>query len=355
MNNLSLEKAFKLINGYTEKVCSPKVPASPLISICIITYNHGNFIGEAIESILMQNFKQPYELIISDDFSTDGTTEAILEYQKKYPDLIRVFLSKKNLGHYTGNGRLSLIRSIQACRGKYIALLDGDDYWTDPFKLQKQFEFLEANPDFSMCFHDALIMENGELTKKRFLTPQDKTIFDTEDTLNAFKSFAPTASILFRNNLLTPFPDWFCSCIFGDRTIFTMLSRYGKIKNLDFIGAVRRIHQGGISSNFTLISNALNRIIFYKNMSLYLEQSFTPLCNRYIKHFYLRLIRCNFNDQSGYKPYPVAIIKGLQYLLSPAFLTLLKVTSIKKEKSFINLMLCIPRTLMSKLHKNKSS
>lgn len=325
------------------------------VSVCITTYNHEKYIAQAIESVLMQSTNFDCEIIIGEDDSADNTRQIVKEYKSKYPNKIRLFLNdRKNVIYIDGQptGRRNFVNNLKNAKGEYIALLEGDDYWTDPYKLQKQVNFLEANPDFSMCFHDALIMENNKLTKKRFLTALDKSVFDTEATLNPFGSFAPTASILFRNNLIIPFPDWYYSCVFGDRMIFTMLSKYGKIKYQDFPGAVRRIHPGGISSSFTEISSALNRNIFYKNMSSYLGEKYRPLCNQYLKHFYERLIQYYFSNQSSNCSYSISILKGLRYLLSPTYLSLLKVTSIKNERGFIKLIFYIPKTIISKLKKN---
>ena len=310
------------------------------LSVCIITYNHGKYIAQAIDSVLMQQANFDYEILIGEDDSSDNTREICKEYAAKYPDIIRLFLNdRKNVIYINGQptGRWNFINLLKNAKGKYIALCEGDDYWTDPYKLQKQVDFLEGNPDFSMCYHDALIMKNNKLIEKKFLEPfrfhyqpLDKSVFDTEDTLYPFASFAPTASILFRNKLITEFPDWYYTCAFGDRMIFTMLSKHGKIKYLDFVGSVRRIHPGGISSNFTQISMAQERLIFFKNMPSYLGAKYKPLCDRYLKYFYEFLILSYFKNQSGNYSYPISILKGLRYLLSPTYLSLLKVKSMKR-------------------------
>lgn len=122
---------------------------SPLVSARIITYNHEPYIARAIEGVLMQETDFPIELVIGEDCSTDRTRDIVFEYQKKYPEIIRVVTSEHNVGSYQ-NG----LRTTNACRGKYIAYCEGDDYWTDPLKLQKQVDFLEANPDCGMVHSD---------------------------------------------------------------------------------------------------------------------------------------------------------------------------------------------------------
>lgn len=121
---------------------------SPLVSVVTITYNHAPYIAKCIEGVLMQRVNFPMEFIIADDCSTDGTREICEEYAAKYPDLIHVLSSAGNVGAVENEQR-----AFWGARGKYIATCEGDDYWTDPLKLQRQVEFLETHPDFSVCFH----------------------------------------------------------------------------------------------------------------------------------------------------------------------------------------------------------
>ncbi len=104
----------------------------PRVSVKLVTYNHINLFKDSIESVLMQKVNFPWEIIIEEDFSTDGTRELVFEYAKKYPNLIRVITADYNVKQ-----KANRVRSIMACRGDYVALMDGDDYWTDPLKLQK--------------------------------------------------------------------------------------------------------------------------------------------------------------------------------------------------------------------------
>src|SRR6516164_8232942 len=117
------------------------------VSVFMITYNHGKYISEAIESIVSQKTNFEFELVIGEDCGPDDTRAICEQYAAKYPDIINLLPSDKNYGPM-GN----TIRVMYACTGKYVALCEGDDYWTDPYKLQKQVDFLEANPDFSICF-----------------------------------------------------------------------------------------------------------------------------------------------------------------------------------------------------------
>src|SRR5438445_350989 len=109
-----------------------EISRTPLVSACLITYNHARFIRQAIESILMQKVNFPWEFIIADDCSTDGTREIILEYQRRHPSLIRLLLRSSNIGAWRNGQAL-----LSAVEGKYVALLEGDDYWSDEYKLQR--------------------------------------------------------------------------------------------------------------------------------------------------------------------------------------------------------------------------
>ena len=122
----------------------------PLVSVWITAYNHEKYIAEALDGVLNQQTNFDYEIVLGEDGSTDRTREIVLAYQKKYPGKFKLFLPEKNMG------MLEITKpTFEMCTGKYIAFLDGDDYWTDPLKLQKQVDLLEANPDISFCYHNA--------------------------------------------------------------------------------------------------------------------------------------------------------------------------------------------------------
>ena len=146
-DRLAWKHAEKAIRENTEEISSEDFVNEPVVSVCMITYNHADFIDQALESVLQQQVDFSFGIVIGDDASTDDTLEIIKRYQSKYPDKIEILQSTKNLG-----GRINFIRTLQACRGKYIALLEGDDYWNDPLKMQKQVDFLESHPQCALCF-----------------------------------------------------------------------------------------------------------------------------------------------------------------------------------------------------------
>ena len=156
--NKRVSDSYEVGNNVLEAV------PNPLVSIRTSTYNHGPYIKQCIEGILMQKTNFAFEYIIGEDFSTDETREIVFDYARKYPNIIRVITADYNVGS-KANGR----RCINACRGKYMALCEGDDYWTDPLKLQKQVDFLEGHPEYTMCFHAAILKWNGK--RKSILIP----------------------------------------------------------------------------------------------------------------------------------------------------------------------------------------
>lgn len=213
----------------------------PLVSIFSLAYNHEAFIEKAIESWLMQRTTFKFEAVIGEDNSTDKTREIVFRYAEKYPDIIRVITSDTNIGM-----RANSQRTKDACRGKYIAFCEGDDYWTDPTKLQQQADFLEANSDFSMCFHDAIVLWDDKSAQPNYFVPKDqKEVSTTEDVIE--KWFIPTASMMLRREYNKDLPDWFKHVYNGDWATQMLLSTKGKIKYFDELMSVYRKNEGGMA------------------------------------------------------------------------------------------------------------
>jgi glycosyltransferase involved in cell wall biosynthesis len=199
------------------------LPNKPLVSVLVATYNHEDYIKECIDGILMQKVNFDYEIIIKEDFSTDGTRGILLEYYKKYPNKIRLWLCKQNLYRQNLKPVLS-----QFSKGKYIAKCEGDDYWTDPLKLQKQVDLMEANEDYVLCFHDVKILYlNGEIKEDHITkVPQTKSL--NQETLLRYSNFIHTPSVVFRN-LIREFPQEMQFSPVGDYLLYVWLTNYGDI------------------------------------------------------------------------------------------------------------------------------
>ena len=211
------------------------------VDILMCVYNHEEFIAQAIEGVVSQQTNFKYRLIIGEDCSTDNTKRIVEKYLDLYSEKMLVFFHKTNIGAYE-NSRI-LFRESSS---KYIALCDGDDYWTDPLKLQKQVDFLEANPEYVLCAANATV---NNLTNKFFRSiycnfNRDRS-FDQKQVLMEF--YCPTLSMLFRNHLHN-IPEWFHEVKSGDTFLHLILSQYGKFYYMDFIAGVYRQHNAGISN-----------------------------------------------------------------------------------------------------------
>lgn len=207
------------------------------VSIFMMAYNHEEFISQALGGILIQNTDFAVEIVIGEDKSTDKTRSILLDYAQKYPNKLKLILHNKNIG--ANKNQMSV---LNACDGKYIAFCEGDDYWTDSRKLQRQIDFLEANPDFSVCFHPVkVVYEDGN--KEPEITNENQAETTTFEDL-ALNNFIYTVSCVFRNNSLH-LPDWFYKMPAGDYPLHLLNAQYGKIGFINEVMAVYRVHKGG--------------------------------------------------------------------------------------------------------------
>src|SRR5690554_4624359 len=152
---------------------------NPLVSISCITYNHAPYIRQCLEGFLMQQCDFEYEILIHDDASTDGTSDIIREYQKKYPEIIKPIIQKENQWSQGVRGMMARFNFPRA-KGKYIALCEGDDYWTDPLKLQKQVDFLEKNPNYSLVCGGFKSIDTKTGEEKIIIKDVENSIDNTE-------------------------------------------------------------------------------------------------------------------------------------------------------------------------------
>ena len=207
---------------------------TPLVSVCMVSYNQESYVRDALDGVLMQKVNFDYEIIVSDDCSKDNTVGVLYEYQKQYPEKIIVIAGEKNVG-YPNNQR----RSLEKAKGKYIALCDSDDYWTDPYKLQKQIDYLEEHPNCVICFHNVMNIYEGSNKERSLLNPLD---FPTELTANdviSRKWFLPTNSEVFRREFLV-FPEWYDSVLHIDYVINLLIAFKGELHYMPDVMAVYR-------------------------------------------------------------------------------------------------------------------
>lgn len=212
------------------------------VSVSLITYDHESFIAGAIESVLAQRADFDWELVVGDDCSTDRTAEIVRSFGDRYPERIRVLPSGGNLGLVR-----NFLRTFRACRGDYVALLDGDDYWTSSSKLQRQAAFLDARPECSICFHDvAVMLPDGSLCDANYTSPDQKEISSVEDLFET--NFIATCSAMLRRKALAELPAWYASCLWEDWPLYILYAERGKIGYLNEVMAVYRNHGRGLWS-----------------------------------------------------------------------------------------------------------
>lgn len=213
------------------------------VDVIMMAYNHENYIAQAIESVLKQKANFDFRILIGDDASSDGTQQIIREYASKHKNIVPI-LREKNVG--ATNFPTNSILLLNECSSEYIALIDGDDYWIDEYKLQKQYDFLKHNKDYSACFHkfNILEQETGIIKKHKSLVLNTKDTFDTNDILK--KWFLQWSTVMFLRKAVNSFPD-FCKIHVSDVTLVILISLYGKLKFLDEEMSVYRNHSGGVS------------------------------------------------------------------------------------------------------------
>ena len=215
------------------------------VSVLMMTYNHEKFIAQALDSILMQEVNFEYEIIIGEDCSQDNTREILLKYQKEYPDKIRLLLHEKNIG-----AAANQIACMKACTGKYIAMLEGDDYWTDQHKLQIQVDFLDNNPSYTFCFHPISIMyPDGRMMHQCRKDYQDKEIYTFDNYING--SYNHTSSLLIINDQSAFIPIYEGIIPARDNAIQLLLAEKGDAYYIDKIMSCYRIHANGCWTNLS--------------------------------------------------------------------------------------------------------
>lgn len=258
------------------------------VSVLMLTYNQERYINEAIRSVMLQETNFPFELVIGNDASTDCTGTICADWQKKYPEQIVLFNRKKNLGL-----QQNFIQTYAQCRGQYIAICEGDDFWTDKRKLQIQADFLDTHPDYSTCFHRVINYYEDRGTKSLSNGGQKQ---DTDISDLARSNYISNVSALFRRGLFGELPEWFARVSTYDYAIHLLNAQFGKIHYIKRPMAVYRQHEKAIWSeagtdrklDIALIVRELlmdyfkeRRTDVYDN----LRQSHAQICLNLIRHY----------------------------------------------------------------------
>ena len=270
---------YKLIDATSNEL--------PMVSVAMLAYNHEAYISQAIESVLMQSVNFTFQIVIAEDHSNDGTRQIVLDYQKRYPNLFKVLLQNQNVGMAQNNHSL-----LENLNGKYVAVLEGDDYWIDPLKLQTQVDFLEANETYSMVFSGCKIINTNQNINTGIETNLETR---TYVALEIFRKWiVPTASVVFRNMYKE---EIFKNCahkdvIFPDIILFLTLASKGEIYCISTIMSAYRRHASGVS-----VINPLQgkkAVLHYKAVKEIFGSKFHKIGDNFIAKVYLNMALTNF-------------------------------------------------------------
>lgn len=251
----------------------------PLVVIECITYNHGSYIRDALEGFVMQKTDFPFVAIVHDDASTDNTSEIVSEYAEKYPDLILPILERENQLSKKDDSLARILTAAKKATGaKYVALCEGDDFWTDSHKLQKQVDFLDTHPDYSMVFHAAFLKFENDVKPDSRLAQNYNSMQQRDYSLDEILSgfIVPTCSAVYRISILNRYKRDKDYCV-GDNVLWTTCATSGKIYCIADKMSTYRVNNGG-----WVRSNQENRP---KQLLTY---------NRWIKHY--QALRRNFSE-----------------------------------------------------------
>jgi glycosyltransferase involved in cell wall biosynthesis len=249
------------------------------LSVMMITYNHEKFIAQALESVLAQRVNFDYEIVIGEDCSTDRTREILRSICQRYPKRIVPLLRDKNIG-----AMRNMEATLAACRGEYLALLEGDDYWTCPEKLQKQVDFLNSHPSSALCCHRVrFLYETGpaEVEVFPFLPARAYTI---EDLLS--RNFVMTCSVVLRRDLVPSLPTWFQKMKLADWPMFALAARHGTIDLMDEVMAVYRVHGESTWSSLPVVTRLEEASRMLKALDEHLDFRYTSTIQQTIARSY---------------------------------------------------------------------
>lgn len=263
----------------------------PVVSVLVVCYNHEQFLGQCLDSIVTQKTTFPFEVLIADDASNDSSPAIIQKYRAQYPHLITTaLLHQERFGDF---GKSNCISIEKKAKGKYINIIEGDDYWTDENKLQNQVDLLENHPETVICFHNAQITyEDGKSKPHLVNLPNQKEHLTADDLIGENEIwFMATASVMFRHGLLHPFPDWFYKSKSGDIPRYILLTKKGDIRYINKTMSVYRKHSAGISnSDHKNDADFLwNRIEMYQSIDQELDFKYHRKIQKNIARYFLMM------------------------------------------------------------------
>ncbi len=318
----------------------PVLTDQPKVSICVISYNHENYVEKCLDSIFEQKVSFSYEIILGEDSSKDQTAAIIKSYADKYPHLLKAFIREKNVG-----AKANFLHCFLQCKGEYIVFIEADDYWTDPLKLQKQVDFLDQHPEASACFHNAqMIFEDGSNRPSILINPPNqKPWIETADFLVEKETwFMATAAVMMRRKFVHPLPEWFLHSKSGDIPMYVILAEKGPIGYLPEVMSIYRKNEGGISMTDHVHSEAFiqNRIFMYAQINAHTNYKYQHLIKPILQAYYLMRMDCHENRSKWTKK---AFYFSRATLLNPP-------RTAKEWKSYLKTNLLSPKNLLAYLN-----
>lgn len=287
-----------------------------LVSIRCLVYNHEPYLRQCLDGFVMQKTNFAFEAIVHDDASTDGTAAIVKEYAEKYPDIIKPIFETENQYSKRDGSIRRIMNDATSKTTKYIAFCEGDDYWTDPLKLQKQFDFMEANPDYSLCFHPAYVKFENGIQERTLFGEWKETDYNGLDIIRQWT--IPTASVFFRAKFYNK--KYFEIAndrrfIYGDIVLFEYMSTKGRIKCINEVMSVYRRNAGGVTEKDKdeLSKNEINH---YKAISEHFKVC-RPYVNPIIASYYLNCGAIQVFKDKNPKGF-FLITKSIRWSIKPA-------------------------------------
>lgn len=252
------------------------------LSVMMITYNHERFIAQAIESVLAQRVNFDYEIVVGEDCSTDGTRAVIMDFYRRCPDRIVPNFRDRNLGPPR-----NLVETLASCHGEYVALLEGDDYWTCEDKLQKQVDFLDAHSDYTICCHRVQILDETGTWPGGVFPSIAAGTYMVNNLLE--DNFIMTCATIYRRDSIGLLPKWFHEVFPSDWALFALIAKQGKIELMDEAMAMYRVHPGGMWSTRPETERLPMAIKLLQALDRHLEFQYTNTIRRTISRYRLRI------------------------------------------------------------------
>lgn len=272
------------------------------VSVVCMAYNHEDYISDALESFLMQKTDFSFEILIHDDASTDRTQEIIKEYENKYPEIVKPIYQNEN----QFSKKVSIEYNLhKLANGKYIAFCEGDDYWTDPLKLQKQVDYMEVHPETSMCIHAAKQVDAKTKKKIAGIRPfKESRSMTVAEVIEGGGDFFATNSIVYSKEKMEEWPDFFFNAVVGDYPLVIIGALRGNFYYMDEDMSAYRINREGSWTQMEFSSIAKKRQ-HYEDIGRMLDEIDVYTENKYVKaiqnakkghQFYLLLIQGKFKE-----------------------------------------------------------